>query len=292
LAKEYPGIAEKFQAAYHGKHGSAAHDDVDEVLLAAMTDLREDPEDPRIIRGDSVLPDFPIVESAANPYFHGAPHYVHLVDTTSTNPPQIGKLLASNVGVTNRGVAGLRFTHDPATQHHMMVAIANVSQHGTESVSLLARKEDDNQEERVIDNVLRGPGKIMLNAWTGMRMTTESEREVPHPTKDRYGSKTFTPADVDRINQRLDQCVSPSETDCLATKKLLQRQYASASRQISAPRKGNKALEKDRLMIIKITNEMAGNHALPPGRDSTPNPFLNDSSEDWDIGKVSRSCHC
>lgn len=137
----------------------------------------------------------------------------------------------------------------------------------------------------VIDRVFRGPGKVMLDAWTGIRSATEHERKVPLLLKDRYGSNTSTPAVASRVNRSLEQCHPGVELDADSTSSLIEDHYSPRS--VSAAKGNNKDLEKYRVRIIKITNEIDPDKVMPRGKEGTPNPFLNDRSEDWDIGKVS-----
>lgn len=121
---------------------------MDKLVTASLSNLQEDPEAPKITRGDALVPNFPIVPSSANPYFKPAIHFHHLVGTTSTNPAKIGKLLATNVAVTSRGAAMSRWTHDESTQRHMVLAMANVREHGTEAISVLNNKSDAERSHR------------------------------------------------------------------------------------------------------------------------------------------------
>lgn len=281
LSEQYPEAANKVKSAHsYSKHPKAITDTLDQITIAALSKLKEDPEAKDIVRGDSVIDNFPLVPKAKNPYFQPSPFFEHIVVATAGIPEGLGRGLVSNVDITNHGSAMLKWTYDGATLRQMMRTIGILQNHGLASVSCLRSLADP---EQPVPALTTPAGKEMREAWNAIESITPLERQMPYNLDKRYDTKTFSPQTARKLIQAIELLGFTNQHNTEVVDKILASHYQPRNFKILYP-----LLEAARLRIVHITRqwEKLFGLTLPRGLDGTPLPFLGDDASSWNIYKM------
>ncbi|KAJ9109373.1 hypothetical protein QFC21_000703 [Naganishia friedmannii] len=269
LAKVYPEVAQALKSAKARSRGTNAFSDsLDAAAIAVMTDLKKDPTDNKMIRGDAIVPNFPLVPGAQNPFFRPAMHYDHLVIPTMDD--KLGNYVSSNMGVTSTGMAGLRWVHDSTIQKQVVRATANLHNNGQGS------------PDTPLAALTTATGQEMRQAWSAIKKLTVFERKVPYHLDKRYDTEITSPRVAQALNTNMEAVGSRDEHDTSAVDQILLSNYAGRIPVIK-----HVELENDRQRIIRLTEQFEEMYRfrLPRGVDGTSCPFLDNNMASWTILK-------